>query len=379
MAEPPASTSGEHAAPAEPTHPDVPGADASTTDGPATDVSGADASVANASQPRTWLPTVLFALAALTEIGTLLLMTAYRYRSQNIAPEFFDITKTANLLGFLFELPFVLLFATLLWTRRPERTKLGVMAVAFSCTAFVLLVYAPLFQTAEQTPSYTGYLLFLTAKAMELASFIVAFGRAGALWKRTLRAFGWTVGIVVVVMAMVIASVLVSPFGSSITDQPRQEYDAGVILGAAVWRGDRPSPVLRERINRGFDLLKNGTVQFLVLTGGRAPNELPEAEVARRELLKRGADPTRIVTETRTSSTLEQVLFIRDQLQRKQSWRSFVIISDQFHLKRALEICEFNGISALGVSSESPLGPQNLAVYHVRESGALVLYWLFGT
>ena len=33
---------------------------------------------------------------------------------------------------------------------------------------------------------------------------------------------------------------------------------------------------------------------------------------------------------------------------------------------------------ARGVTSDSPLGPQNLVLYYVRESAALVLYWLFG-
>jgi vancomycin permeability regulator SanA len=179
-------------------------------------------------------------------------------------------------------------------------------------------------------------------------------------------------------VAIVIAAILLSPITPSIIEQPRQEYDAAVILGAAVWSGNKPSPVLRERVNRGYDLIKSGAVQFLVLTGSNAPHELPEAEVARRELLKLGVDPTRIVVETQTHSTLDQILYIRDHLMKEQGWSSFIIVSDQFHLKRALEICQFNGINAQGVSSESPLGPQNLWIYHLRESAALILYWMFG-
>jgi uncharacterized SAM-binding protein YcdF (DUF218 family) len=137
--------------------------------------------------------------------------------------------------------------------------------------------------------------------------------------------------------------------------------------------------VLRERIKRGYDLLKSGAVQFVVLTGSvGAPSELPEAEVAKLELLKLGADPTRIVLETQTRSTVQQILFIRDRLMTQQQWTSFIIVSDQFHLKRALEICAFNDINASGVSSDSPLGPQNLWNYHIRESAALILYWMFG-
>lgn len=331
------------------------------------------------ARDTSWLAPFLYTIAIVGEVLSLLLMTIYRYKSQLMSPEFFDLTKTANLLGFLFEAPFILLFLTLLLVRRFHTIRLAGMAAALSCIGLVALSSAPMFTIAESFPPYAGFLLFLLMKALELALFIVILGTpARAWWRQTLSVISVTIGLLLASFAFVIATVLVSPIGSTITEQPVLEYDAGVILGAAVWSGDRPSPVLRERINKGYDLLKNGTVQFLVLTGGRAPNELPEAEVARRELLKRGVDETRIVSENRTSSTLEQVLYIRDQLQKKQGWRSFIIISDQFHLKRAVEICEFNEINALGVSSESPLGPQNLAFHHLRESGALVLYWLFG-
>lgn len=325
------------------------------------------------------LPVVLLASAALMEVMTMLMMTVLRYRAQHMPVALLDLTRMSNLVGFLFEAPFIILFTVLTFTRRFHTLPLATLAATTSCIGLAALSVAPDMLEPDGTTSYTGYLVFLGVKAMELGMLITAFRYPRRrLAIRALRSLTAAVGVVATSLFAVVTMVLVSPFGNSITEQPTQEYDAGVILGAAVWSGDRPSPVLRERINRGYDLLKNGTVQFVVLTGGHAPHELPEAEVGRRELLKLGADPTRIVLETHTGSTLEQILFIRDQLMKKQGWKSFVIISDQFHLKRALEICDFNDVKAVGVSSESPLGPQNLAVYHVRESGALILYWLFG-
>jgi vancomycin permeability regulator SanA len=332
---------------------------------------------------RSGIAPFLFTIALAGEILSLLLMTLYRYRNQGLEPQFLDFSKTANLLALLLEIPFLGLFTVLLAVRRYHIITLAAPAAMMSLIGLVVLTAAPMITLPERLlpnmGNYVGYVLFLAVKAVELAGFVVTLREPlRSFWRKGLSVVIFAAGFMAGSFAIVIAMVLLSPIGSTIIEQPSQEYDAGVILGAAVWSGDRPSPVLRERLNKGYDLLKNGTVQFLVLTGGHAPNELPEAEVGRRELLKLGVDPTRIVLETSTSSTLEQILFIRDQLQRKQGWSSFIIISDQFHLKRALEICQFNGINALGVSSESPLGPQNLAVYHVRESVALILYWLFG-
>jgi len=332
---------------------------------------------------RSGLAPLLFLVAILGEILSLLLMTIYRYHNQMLDPQFLDFGKTANLLGFLLEIPFLGLFIVLLLVRRYHTLRLAAAAASISCISLAVLTAAPVISLPEtflpNLSSYVGYILFLLVKVVELGVFVVTLrDPRRSFWRKALSVAIFVAVTSIGAFVVVIGMVLSGPIGSTIIEQPRQEYDAGVILGAAVWSGDRPSPVLRERLNRGYDLLKNGTVQFLVLTGGHAPNELPEAEVGRRELLKLGADPTRIVLETSTSSTLEQILFIRNQLQNKQGWRSFIIISDQFHLKRALEICQFNGIDALGVSSESPLGPQNLALYHIRESVALILYWLFG-
>jgi vancomycin permeability regulator SanA len=323
-----------------------------------------------------WIAPFLFAIAAVGETLAMMLMTILRYRNQGLDPQFFDLSKTANMLGLLLEIPFILLFIVMMTLRQLRSVKLAGTAATMALVSVVALTLVPAIPPDDRPVAYVA---FLAWKALELAYFAITLdSRKRTFWRKAWSVTIFALVAIAGVFTIVVSAILLSPISSTVIEQPRQEYDAAVILGAAVWSGNKPSPVLRERVNRGFDLLKNGTVQFLVLTGSNAPHELPEAEVARRELLKLGADPTRIVTETRTRSTLEQILFIRDRLMKEQQWSSFIVVSDQFHLKRALEICEFNGIVAHGVSSESPLGPQNLLSYHLRESAALILYWMFG-
>lgn len=312
----------------------------------------------------------------LAEICGILWMTWMRYEFQGLDPEWFALHKTANLLGFGLALPFLATFGTAVFLRRLHTRMLCTLSTA--STAIGLGILAVLVYSSPENQPLVA-VIYLAFKAVELATLVVAFGSSSRpLWRKFLNGAIFSLLLILGSYALVISSVLLDPITPPPTDiEPRAEYDAGVILGAAVWSGDKPSPVFRERIKKGYELLKNGTVEFIVLTGGNAPNELTEAEVAKRELLKQGVDPTRIVLEEHTSSTVEQILFIRDELT-KQGWTSFVIISDQFHLKRALEICAFNNIEANGISSESPLGPYNLAIYHLRESAALILYWMFG-
>jgi uncharacterized SAM-binding protein YcdF (DUF218 family) len=116
----------------------------------------------------------------------------------------------------------------------------------------------------------------------------------------------------------------------------------------------------------------------LAVTGSNAPNEKSEALIAEEVLIKLGIDPSLIAIETNSHSTIEQVLFIRNELQNKQGWKKFVIISDQYHLARVLEMAKFNGITAIGAPSNINQNFFDLFFYRLRESVALLAYWLLG-
>ncbi len=164
----------------------------------------------------------------------------------------------------------------------------------------------------------------------------------------------------------------------SFIENNRVKIDAGVVLGAAVWGGNRPSPVLRERINKGYELLKDGSVKYIVLTGGGSPGEMTEAEVAKNELLKKGIDEKNIFIENKSNSTLEQITFINNNLYRKNNWRSVALITDNFHLPRSRQICRFFGINAYSVASDTPLSTESSFYFTTKESFAIILFWLFG-
>lgn len=158
----------------------------------------------------------------------------------------------------------------------------------------------------------------------------------------------------------------------------RKTVDAGTILGAAVWGGNRPSPVLRERINKGYELYSYGIIKNIILTGGGSPGEMTEAEVSKKELLKKGVVERNIFIENKSSSTLEQISFLNSNLYKRNNWKEIVIISDNFHLLRTKQICKFFGINAYTVASDTPLSTESTFNFCIKESFAVILFWLFG-
>ncbi len=157
-----------------------------------------------------------------------------------------------------------------------------------------------------------------------------------------------------------------------------RKADAGVILGAAVWGGNRPSPVLRERINKGFEIYEKKYVTRLILTGGGSPNEMTEAEVQRNELINYGVEPKNLMVEDKSNSTFEQIQFIRDKYYKRFNYSRILIISDNFHLFRTLQICLFNDMKADFIATDTPLSTETVINYSIKESFAVFVFWVFG-
>lgn len=158
----------------------------------------------------------------------------------------------------------------------------------------------------------------------------------------------------------------------------RNKGDAGVILGAAVWGGNRPSPVLKERINKGYEVYQKNIVPKLVITGGGSPNELTEGEVSKNVLIKYGVAPENLILENSSNSTVEQIQFVRDSLYNIKNWEKIILISDNFHLLRALEICKFNDIKADCIASDKELSTEGTFTFCLKESLALIIFWMSG-
>ncbi len=149
-----------------------------------------------------------------------------------------------------------------------------------------------------------------------------------------------------------------------------------VVLGAAVWNRNSPSPLFEGRIEKAFELYKKGKIELIQVTGGSAPGEMSEAEVAGEELKKLGVPENRILLEDRTSTTAEQIKYIRNNLVEKYP-ESFAIISDSFHLRRIMEMSKFFDLNVNGISSNYKLNWRKSIYYYLRESAALLLFWLF--
>ena len=123
------------------------------------------------------------------------------------------------------------------------------------------------------------------------------------------------------------------------------QLDAAIVLGAAAY-GQQPSPVFQGRLDYGFDLLSSGRVRFVIVTGGgRDDPTHPAAAVGVQYLLGRGAAQDKVLSELRSISTPENLCFAL-QVGAARGLRTYAIVSDPLHLRRAMLYARDLGMSA---------------------------------
>jgi vancomycin permeability regulator SanA len=156
-----------------------------------------------------------------------------------------------------------------------------------------------------------------------------------------------------------------------------QKADVAVVFGAAVWSKNRPSSILMGRVDKAVELYKNGLVRKIYLTGSNAPGELSEAQVAFNYIKNFDVNLNDVLLEKKTTSTSEQVSFIKNELLDTLHLKKIVIVSDRYHLKRIKEIGKFFNLKLESVNSRINFNFKDMVYYKIREGIALLIFWLF--
>lgn len=156
-------------------------------------------------------------------------------------------------------------------------------------------------------------------------------------------------------------------------DERPPPYDGIIVLGAAVWPGGTPSPALRRRIEHAVQLFQAGHGACLLVTGGVGKHPPSEAQVMQQFALQAGVPRTHILLEEQATSTFESALYCR-RLYQQQHWQQAVLVTDHYHLPRALLSFRSLGMQVQGSGPRSRRCPWRQAAYE-RGREVLALLW----
>ena len=148
------------------------------------------------------------------------------------------------------------------------------------------------------------------------------------------------------------------------------QVEAVIVPGASVYRSGRLSPVLHQRMRAAVDFLAAHPGLKLVVSGHAIPNGYNET-VAMVDFARRNAvPPENILVDDKGRSTYVTLLNCR----RKWGFRRVLIVSQDYHLPRALYVANKLGMDASGlVAAESPSSRFHFREYLVRLKDFLLL------
>lgn len=126
--------------------------------------------------------------------------------------------------------------------------------------------------------------------------------------------------------------------------------DAVVVLGAQVLPGGRPSTALLRRVMQGVAVLGSSGAPVLVTCGGVGAAPPAEAAVMAEIAVRLGVDRSRILLEDRSRTTLEQAEQVA-VMATEQGWREIVVVTDRYHVPRALFLFRRAGLQVRGSGS----------------------------
>ena len=157
---------------------------------------------------------------------------------------------------------------------------------------------------------------------------------------------------------------------SPVTQDPQKvpKAQAALVLGAQVYPDGRPSPMLLDRVRAAERLYRAHRVSKLLLSGDHSRIDYDEVGTMREMLLRDGIPAPDIFEDHAGFDTWDSA----QRARRVFDVRSVVVVTQGFHMARALFDARRAGLRATGFSADRRNYGHVMAKLEVREARARV-------
>jgi SanA protein len=161
---------------------------------------------------------------------------------------------------------------------------------------------------------------------------------------------------------------------ASISDLPRDEPPRiAIVFGAGLTRSGEPTPALYDRVATAVDLYRRGLVNKLLLTGDNRFANYNEPEAMRRTAERLGVPGADLVLDYAGRRTYDSCYRAREIFGVDHA----ILVTQAFHLDRALYLCDAFGIDSIGVAADRRSYAQTAQTWwSIREAAATLAAWL---
>ncbi len=158
--------------------------------------------------------------------------------------------------------------------------------------------------------------------------------------------------IVTIVAAIAALNAWVKHRGGAYILEPSEasklKADCILVLGAGIWAPGKASPMLADRLDTALALWDLGAAEKLLMSGDHGREDYNEVEVMRDQALAHGVDAENVFMDHAGFSTYESMV----RAQEVFGCKKLIIVTQSYHLYRALYIARSLGLEAYGVAAE---------------------------
>lgn len=127
-----------------------------------------------------------------------------------------------------------------------------------------------------------------------------------------------------------------------------KDVDCVLVLGCGVKADGNPSDMLADRLKRGIELYKQGAAPKIIMSGDHGTKVYDEVNTMKKIAVDDGVPSSDIFMDHAGFSTYESLYRARDIFAADK----IIIVTQEYHLYRALYIAGQLGIEAYGVTSD---------------------------
>jgi len=182
--------------------------------------------------------------------------------------------------------------------------------------------------------------------------------------------------IIKIIIILIVAAVVVTLIINSYVKNTGSKYIVGesdapisdvvLILGAYVRPNGDVSSMLNDRLTVGLELYQQGKASKIIVSGDHGTVSYDEVNAMKQYLMDRGVKDEDIFMDHAGFSTYESMYRARDIFQVKK----LLIVTQEYHLMRAVFIAHELGMEAYGVASDRHDYGKVMGVYGLREIAA---------
>ena len=124
--------------------------------------------------------------------------------------------------------------------------------------------------------------------------------------------------------------------------------DCILVLGCYVHDDGDPSDMLRDRLRRGLELYELGAAPKLLMSGDHGRESYDEVDAMKTFAVEAGVSSQDVFMDHAGFSTYESMCRAKEIFQAKK----IIVVTQEYHLYRALYIAESLGLEAYGVAAD---------------------------